>query len=150
MSSRKDTPLASLIRGATMQSGESERPRKRPFLDLKYACSKDILSRWTFPLVPDDNHPGGHSYEHLRGNKYIAKGNSVSLSRCALLFYSHDPAFMTSRLQNMQDWPEYPHRRQYDYLRQRVHPILRHRPQLHHLTKCRPQECVYIRWDVRW
>ncbi|KAI0720955.1 nucleotide-diphospho-sugar transferase [Cerioporus squamosus] len=45
------------------------------------AVSKDILSRWTFPLVPDDNHPGGHSYEHLRGNKYIAKDNSVSLSR---------------------------------------------------------------------
>ncbi|EIW60017.1 translation initiation factor eIF2B catalytic subunit epsilon [Trametes versicolor FP-101664 SS1] len=45
------------------------------------AVSKDILSRWTFPLVPDDNHPGGHSYEHLRGNKYIAKGNSVVLSR---------------------------------------------------------------------
>ncbi|KAH8106716.1 hypothetical protein BXZ70DRAFT_243863 [Cristinia sonorae] len=45
------------------------------------AVSKDILARWTFPLVPDDNHPGGHSYEHLRGNKYIAKGNSVSLSR---------------------------------------------------------------------
>ena len=43
--------------------------------------SKDILSRWTFPLVPDDTHPGGHSYEHLRGNKYIAKDNSVSLSR---------------------------------------------------------------------
>jgi translation initiation factor eIF-2B subunit epsilon len=43
--------------------------------------SKDILSRWTFPLVPDDNHPGGHSYEHLRGNKYIAKDNSVILSR---------------------------------------------------------------------
>ncbi|KAI0636836.1 nucleotide-diphospho-sugar transferase [Trametes polyzona] len=45
------------------------------------AVSKDILSRWTFPLVPDDNHPGGHSYEHLRGNKYIAKDNSVVLSR---------------------------------------------------------------------
>ncbi|KAI0647184.1 nucleotide-diphospho-sugar transferase [Trametes meyenii] len=45
------------------------------------AVSKDILARWTFPLVPDDNHPGGHSYEHLRGNKYIAKGNSVVLSR---------------------------------------------------------------------
>ncbi|KAH7923504.1 nucleotide-diphospho-sugar transferase [Leucogyrophana mollusca] len=45
------------------------------------SVSKDILSRWTFPLVPDDNHPGGHSYEHLRGNKYIAKDNSVVLSR---------------------------------------------------------------------
>lgn len=45
------------------------------------AISKDILSRWTFPLVPDDNHPGGHSYEHIRGNKYIAKDNTVALSR---------------------------------------------------------------------
>ncbi|THG99211.1 hypothetical protein EW026_g3085 [Hermanssonia centrifuga] len=45
------------------------------------AVSKDILSRWTFPLVPDDNHPGGHLYEHLRGNKYIAKDSSVVLSR---------------------------------------------------------------------
>lgn len=45
------------------------------------ALSKDILSRWTFPLVPDDNHPAGHSYEHLRGNKYIATDGSVILSR---------------------------------------------------------------------
>ncbi|CAL1704887.1 unnamed protein product [Somion occarium] len=45
------------------------------------SVSKDILARWTFPLVPDDNHPGGHSYEHIRGNKYLAKGNSVVLSR---------------------------------------------------------------------
>lgn len=44
-------------------------------------CSKDILGRWTFPLVPDDNHPGGHHYEHQRGNKYIATGK-VALSRC--------------------------------------------------------------------
>lgn len=43
--------------------------------------SKDILSRWTFPLVPDDNHPGKHVYEHLRGNKYMPKDNSVVLSR---------------------------------------------------------------------
>ncbi|KAI9571225.1 nucleotide-diphospho-sugar transferase [Boletus coccyginus] len=45
------------------------------------SISKDILSRWTFPLVPDDNHPAGHSYEHLRGNKYIAADGSVILSR---------------------------------------------------------------------
>ncbi|KAF7793053.1 hypothetical protein EIP86_004158 [Pleurotus ostreatoroseus] len=45
------------------------------------AVSKDILSRWTFPLVPDDNHPGGHSYEHTRGNRYIAKDDTVVLSR---------------------------------------------------------------------
>jgi translation initiation factor eIF-2B subunit epsilon len=43
--------------------------------------SKDILARWTFPLTPDNNHPGGHAYEHLRGNKYIAKDNSVVLAR---------------------------------------------------------------------
>ncbi|KII88609.1 hypothetical protein PLICRDRAFT_689604 [Plicaturopsis crispa FD-325 SS-3] len=45
------------------------------------SISKDILSRWTFPLVPDDNHPGGHAYEHNRGNRYIAKDNTVVLSR---------------------------------------------------------------------
>ncbi|KZT26304.1 nucleotide-diphospho-sugar transferase [Neolentinus lepideus HHB14362 ss-1] len=45
------------------------------------SISKDILARWTFPLVPDDNHPGGHAYEHLRGNRYIAKDNTVVLSR---------------------------------------------------------------------
>ncbi|EIN07464.1 nucleotide-diphospho-sugar transferase [Punctularia strigosozonata HHB-11173 SS5] len=45
------------------------------------AISKDILSRWTFPLVPDDNHPAGHRYEHTRGNKYIAADGTVVLSR---------------------------------------------------------------------
>lgn len=45
------------------------------------SISKDILSRWTFPLVPDDNHPSGHSYEHRRGNRYIAKDGSVVLAR---------------------------------------------------------------------
>ncbi|KAF8557250.1 nucleotide-diphospho-sugar transferase [Imleria badia] len=45
------------------------------------SISKDILSRWTFPLVPDDNHPAGHSYEHRRGNKYIAADGPVTLSR---------------------------------------------------------------------
>ncbi|KAJ3516892.1 hypothetical protein NLJ89_g845 [Agrocybe chaxingu] len=45
------------------------------------SISKDILSRWTFPLVPDDNHPGGHIYDHTRGNRYIAKDNTVVLAR---------------------------------------------------------------------
>ncbi|KAJ7774726.1 nucleotide-diphospho-sugar transferase [Mycena metata] len=45
------------------------------------SISKDILSRWTFPLVPDDNHPSGHVYQHTRGNRYIATDNSVSLAR---------------------------------------------------------------------
>lgn len=44
--------------------------------------SKDILSRWTFPLVPDGNHPGGHIYEHTRGNRYFPKDGSVVLARC--------------------------------------------------------------------
>ncbi|KXN85472.1 putative translation initiation factor eIF-2B subunit epsilon [Leucoagaricus sp. SymC.cos] len=42
---------------------------------------KDILSRWTFPLVPDDNHPSGHNYELRRGNRYIAKDGTVVLAR---------------------------------------------------------------------
>ncbi|KAJ4488105.1 nucleotide-diphospho-sugar transferase, partial [Lentinula aciculospora] len=45
------------------------------------AISKDILSRWTFPLVPDNNHPAGHLYEHRRGNKYIDKDGTVLLAR---------------------------------------------------------------------
>jgi translation initiation factor eIF-2B subunit epsilon len=45
------------------------------------AVSKDILARWTFPLVPDNNHPGGHVYDHLRGNRYIPKDNTVVLAR---------------------------------------------------------------------
>lgn len=47
--------------------------------------SKDILSRWTFPLVPDNNHPGSHEYEHRRGNKYFPPDNSVVLSRYVVL-----------------------------------------------------------------
>ena len=46
-----------------------------------FVVSKDILSRWTFPLVPDDYHPGGQIYDHRRGNKYIAKDGSVVLAR---------------------------------------------------------------------
>jgi len=52
---------------------------------LKFsALSKDILSRWTFPLVPDNNHPSSHGYEHRRGNKYFPRDNSVVLSRYVL------------------------------------------------------------------
>jgi len=49
------------------------------------ALSKDILSRWTFPLVPDNNHPSPHAYEHRRGNKYFPRDNTVVLSRCVTL-----------------------------------------------------------------
>ncbi|KAH9180602.1 nucleotide-diphospho-sugar transferase [Lactarius sanguifluus] len=68
------------------------------------AISKDILSRWTFPLVPDDNLPGGYAYDHLRGNKYIPKDNSVVLSRlvpetCGDL-RSPEPAYRTCKIGN--------------------------------------------------
>ncbi|KAF8628435.1 hypothetical protein AX15_003954 [Amanita polypyramis BW_CC] len=49
------------------------------------SVSKDILSRWTFPLVPDDDHPGGHVYEHLRGNRYLAKDGTIFLARTCKL-----------------------------------------------------------------
>jgi translation initiation factor eIF-2B subunit epsilon len=42
--------------------------------------SKDIISRWSFPLVPDNNHPAQHYYDYRAGNKYIAK--RADLSRC--------------------------------------------------------------------
>ncbi|KAF8522178.1 nucleotide-diphospho-sugar transferase [Hysterangium stoloniferum] len=43
--------------------------------------SKDILSRWTYPLVPDENNPNGQLYEHRRGNVYLPSGGtSVQLS----------------------------------------------------------------------
>ncbi|EJD53073.1 nucleotide-diphospho-sugar transferase [Auricularia subglabra TFB-10046 SS5] len=45
------------------------------------AVSKDILARWAFPLVPDDNHPSGQTYEHLRGHRYISQDKQVMLSR---------------------------------------------------------------------
>ncbi|KAG8883842.1 Aspartate aminotransferase, cytoplasmic [Tulasnella sp. 332] len=44
------------------------------------SISKDIIARRTFPLVPDDNHLGGESYELRRGYVYVAK-TGVSLSR---------------------------------------------------------------------
>ena len=50
------------------------------------------MSRWTFPLVPDDNHPGGHIYEHTRGNRYIAKDINVVLARSV-----HYPTFFLGK-----------------------------------------------------
>lgn len=47
--------------------------------------SKDILSRWTFPLVPDDNYPGGERYLYTTGAQYLPKSPSSSgtISRSA-------------------------------------------------------------------
>ncbi|QRW00751.1 translation initiation factor eIF-2B epsilon subunit [Ceratobasidium sp. AG-Ba] len=42
------------------------------------SISKDIISRWTFPLVPDNNHPAGHVYDYSAGNKYIARKAPLS------------------------------------------------------------------------
>jgi translation initiation factor eIF-2B subunit epsilon len=56
-------------------------PVPRPSGLMYPTFSKDILSRWTFPLVPDNNHPSSHAYEHRRGNKYFPRDNTVILSR---------------------------------------------------------------------
>ncbi|ORZ23764.1 translation initiation factor eIF-2B subunit epsilon [Lobosporangium transversale] len=47
------------------------------------AVSKDIISRWTFPMVPDSNLPTGDCYEYRRGLVY--KEKSVVLSRTCVV-----------------------------------------------------------------
>ncbi|KAF9363160.1 hypothetical protein BGX34_004747 [Mortierella sp. NVP85] len=47
------------------------------------AISKDIISRWTFPMVPDSNLQAGDCYEYRRGLVYKAK--SVVLSRTCVV-----------------------------------------------------------------
>ncbi|KAJ7710005.1 nucleotide-diphospho-sugar transferase [Mycena rosella] len=66
------------------------------------SISKDILSRWTFPLVPDDNHPGGHVYQHTRGNKYLAADNSVALARTCKIGNNTLIGASTRILENVQ------------------------------------------------
>ncbi|KAG8985823.1 hypothetical protein FRB90_004428, partial [Tulasnella sp. 427] len=48
------------------------------------AVSKDIITRRTFPLVPDDNHLGGDRFDQRRGYVYVSK-NRVSLSRTSVI-----------------------------------------------------------------
>ncbi|KAF9963609.1 hypothetical protein BGZ65_001824, partial [Modicella reniformis] len=47
------------------------------------AVSKDIISRWTFPMVPDSNLQAGDCYEYRRGLVY--KEKSVVLSRTSVV-----------------------------------------------------------------
>ncbi|CAG8786163.1 14276_t:CDS:10 [Dentiscutata erythropus] len=47
------------------------------------AISKDVLSRWTYPIVPDSNLQEGDSYEFMRGHIYKEKDGSLSRS-CSL------------------------------------------------------------------
>ncbi|CAG8537382.1 338_t:CDS:10 [Paraglomus occultum] len=47
------------------------------------AISKDMLSRWTYPIVPDSNLQEGDSYKYLRGHIY--KEQDVILSRSCVL-----------------------------------------------------------------
>ncbi|KAG9291448.1 hypothetical protein G9A89_021867 [Geosiphon pyriformis] len=47
------------------------------------AISKDILSRWTYPIVPDSNLQEKDSYEYMRGQIY--KEKNVVLSRSCVL-----------------------------------------------------------------
>jgi translation initiation factor eIF-2B subunit epsilon len=81
---------------ARVQDTKSYQSIRFPFFSLLadlfthfHLDSKDILSRWTFPLVPDNNHPGGEVYEHRRGNKYIARDGSVILARYVGALYCH-------------------------------------------------------------
>jgi len=41
--------------------------------------SKDVISRWTFPLTPDSNIQQGDNYRHSRNQIY--KDQSVILAR---------------------------------------------------------------------
>ena len=50
---------------------------------LSLLSSKDMLSRWTYPIVPDSNLQEGDAYEHLRGQIY--KDRDVTLSRSCIL-----------------------------------------------------------------
>ena len=47
------------------------------------AISKDMISRWTFPMVPDSNVHDTDEYEYYRGHVY--KGRSVVLARSAIV-----------------------------------------------------------------
>jgi translation initiation factor eIF-2B subunit epsilon len=47
------------------------------------AISKDILSRWTYPLCPDTNLLPGHSYDLRKGSLYQEKG--VTLARSCVI-----------------------------------------------------------------
>lgn len=47
------------------------------------AISKDILSRWTYPLCPDTNLLPGHSYELRKSSLYQEKG--VTLARSCVI-----------------------------------------------------------------
>lgn len=47
------------------------------------AVTKDIVSRWTYPLCPDTNLVPGHSYDLRRGNLYQERG--VSLARSCVI-----------------------------------------------------------------
>ena len=62
------------------------------------STSKDILLRWTFPLVPDDNYPGGARYDYIRGQQYRPKNHSAVLARF-VEFY----AIATTPLTPIQD-----------------------------------------------
>lgn len=47
------------------------------------SISRDIITRWTFPLVPDSNIHEDDAYTHARGDIYIGRG--VKLARSCLL-----------------------------------------------------------------
>ncbi|TIC15326.1 nucleotide-diphospho-sugar transferase [Wallemia mellicola] len=54
------------------------------------AISKDIISRWTYPMVPDESMPDSERLHHQRGHRYFGKdnvqiGESASISVCSVI-----------------------------------------------------------------
>lgn len=44
------------------------------------SVTKDILSRWTFPMTPDSNMMEDGKYSYAKGNVYIEEGADIALS----------------------------------------------------------------------
>ena len=49
------------------------------------SIAKDIIARWTFPMVPDSNFHASQTYRHRRGNVYLER--DVVLSRYIPLIF---------------------------------------------------------------
>lgn len=133
---------------ATMRLGVNEPLLFRDWSELtaqSISPSKDILSRWTFPLVPDDNYPGGSRYEHTRGNRYLPKDNSTILARYILFPSRHYATGLTfTCLQNEQNRNQHPRRCFHRNMRQRPNQRLSHWTQLYDWAQLHHRELVHL------
>lgn len=54
------------------------------------AVSRDVLARWTWPLVPDGNLPGvegDEKYEFRKGGVYVTKSTVLSRFVCSFIIF---------------------------------------------------------------